>query len=47
WWLDNIKDFPELAEFSNWATKNQREAWAFDAVKANDWLIKKFVYKEV
>lgn len=18
WWLDNIKDFPELAEFSNW-----------------------------
>ncbi|MBC2136660.1 hypothetical protein HCA93_10140 [Listeria innocua] len=47
WWLDNIKDFPELAEFSNWATKNQRETWAFDAVKANNWLIKKFVYKEV
>lgn len=47
WWIDNINDYPELAEFSNWGKKNRKEKWAFDAVKANEWLLKKFVYKEV
>jgi hypothetical protein len=47
WWLKNIKDYPKLADFSNWETKTDREKWVFDAAKANEWLIKKFVYKEV
>ncbi|HAM2151977.1 hypothetical protein [Listeria ivanovii] len=47
WWLDNIKDYPELAEFSNWSTKNQREPWVFDATKANEWILNHFVYKKV
>ncbi|MBC1474946.1 hypothetical protein HB852_09980 [Listeria grandensis] len=46
WWIKNIKDYPEVKEFSNW-DKKKKEHWAFDAVKANEWLIKKFVYKEV
>ncbi|EBF5150470.1 hypothetical protein FH008_04690 [Listeria monocytogenes] len=47
WWYKHIYDFPEVKAFSNWEIKTEREAWAFDAVKANNWLIKKFVYKEV
>ncbi|WAO22072.1 hypothetical protein [Paenilisteria newyorkensis] len=47
WWIDNIYDYPEISEFSNWNDKKEKEHWAFDAVKANEWLIKKFVYKEV
>lgn len=47
WWLKNINEYPELAKFSNWASKSDRESWVFDAVKANEWLLKKFVYKEV
>ncbi|WP_088815399.1 MULTISPECIES: hypothetical protein [Listeria] len=45
WWQDNIYDCPELADFSNWANKSHREPWVFDAAKANEWLLKKFVYK--
>lgn len=47
WWIENISEYPELQKFSNWGTKLKKERWAFDAVKANEWLIKKFVYKEV
>ncbi|WP_088815397.1 MULTISPECIES: hypothetical protein [Listeria] len=45
WWLEHIKNYPALADFSNWATKSYCENWAFDAVKANEWLLDYFVYK--
>ncbi|MBC6165731.1 hypothetical protein HCA15_03650 [Listeria booriae] len=45
WWIDNISDYPEIQDFSNWATKSKKEQWAFDAVEANKWLLKHFVYK--
>ncbi len=40
----NIYNYPEVANFSNWNDKSYHEQWAFDAVKANDWLIKKNLY---
>ncbi|MBC1420188.1 hypothetical protein HB849_14450 [Listeria fleischmannii] len=47
WWQKNIKKYPEIRDFSNMETKQDYESWVFDAAKANEWLIKKFVYKEV
>ncbi|EMG27509.1 hypothetical protein X560_0407 [Listeria fleischmannii 1991] len=47
WWYDNINSFPEVKDFSNWEDKEDHEPWAFDAAKANEWLLKKFVRKKV
>ncbi|EAG8700775.1 hypothetical protein CHT76_08685 [Listeria monocytogenes] len=46
WWYKHIYEYPEIKKFSNWDKKTEREQWAFDAAKANEWLIKTFVYKE-
>lgn len=45
WWYKHIYDFPEIKAFSNWEGKAEFEQWAFDAVKANEWLLRTFVYK--
>ncbi|MBC1502404.1 hypothetical protein [Listeria booriae] len=47
WWQKNILNFPEIAEFSNWNSKRRNEQWAFDAKKAHEWLLNKFVYARV
>ncbi|EAF7007493.1 TPA: hypothetical protein ACSZCW_06805 [Listeria monocytogenes] len=47
WWQKNIYKYPEVANFSNWNDKSYHEQWAFDAVKANEWILNHFVYKKV